>query len=232
MITNRRGVIYLLIFGLLTAGLCGCERKLGSWYPFASPAAEDHGITTPAQRVKNLQELAKKAPTTPDPGQRESICQELAQEIKKEVDANIRSEILRTLAAYGGPTADAVLRVAVRDTDVEVRVIVCNLWGKRTDAQAIEVLSGVLTSDGDRDVRMAAACGLGHSHDPAAARALGSALDDTDPAMRYRAMKALREATGKEIGTDPCDVDRWRQYVKTGEVPPKSLVERMFPWYH
>ena len=99
--------------------------------------------------------------TTTDPGQRESICQELAQEIRKEPDSIIRSEILRTLAAYGGPTADAVLRVAVRDTDADVRVIVCNLWGKRSDAEAAEVLAGVLTSDSDRDVRMAAARGLG-----------------------------------------------------------------------
>ena len=72
------------------------------------------------------------------------------------------------MAAYGGPTADAVLHVAVRDTDADVRVIVCDLWGKRSDAEAAQVLAGVLTSDSDRDVRMAAARGLGHPHDPAA----------------------------------------------------------------
>ena len=232
MIANRRGVICLLIFGLLTAGLCGCERKMSSWYPFATPVVEDHGITTPEQRIKNLRELVKKAPQTTDPGQRESICQELAQEIRKEPDSIIRGEILRTLAAYGGTTADAVLRAAVKDTDADVRVIVCDLWGKRTDAEAVQVLAGVLSSDSDRDVRMAAARGLGHSHDPAAVRALGTALDDTDPAMRYRAMAALRESTGKNIGTDPSDAERWRQYVKTGQVPPLSLAERMFPWYH
>ena len=114
MIANCRGVICLLICGLLTVGLCGCERKLSSWYPFATPVNEDHGITTPEQRMKNLQELVKKAPETKDPGQRESICQELAQEIRKEPDSILRGEILRTLAAYGGPTADAVLHVAVQ----------------------------------------------------------------------------------------------------------------------
>ena len=234
MIANRRGVVYFLIFGLLTVGLYGCERKLSSWNPFATPVNEDHGITTPEQRIKNLQELVKKAPTTTDPGQRESICQELAQEIRKEPDSIMRGEILRTLAAYGGPTADAVLRVAMRDPDADVRVIVCDLWGKRSDkdAEAVQVLAGVLASDSDRDVRMAAARGLGHSHDPVVVRALGPALDDTDPAMRYRAMSALRESTGKDIGTDPSDVDRWRQYVKTGEVPPLSWAQRLFPWYH
>ena len=209
MIANRRGVICLLIFGLLTAGLCGCEQKLPSWYPFAIPVVNDHGITTPTQRdQKSLEELAKKAPETTDPGQRESICLELAQEIRKEPDSIIRGEILRTLAAYGGKTANAVLRVAVKDTDADVRVIVCDLWGKRDDAEAAQVLADVLTSDSDRDVRMAAARGLGHSHDPAAIRALGTALDDPDPAMRHRAMVALHESTGKDYGTDASDPSR------------------------
>ncbi len=130
MSANRRGVVYFLIFGLLTVGLYGCERKVSSWYPFATPVNEDHGITTPEQRIKKLHELVKKAPTTTDPGQRESICQELAQEIRKEPDSIMRSEILRALGAYGGPTANAVLRLAVRDPDAEVRVIACDLWGK------------------------------------------------------------------------------------------------------
>ncbi len=232
MIANRRGTICLLISGLLTAGLCGCEQKLPSWYPFATPVTNDHGITSPSQRIKNLQELAKKAPETTDPGPRESICQELAQEIKKELDSGIRGEILRTMAAYGGPTVDAVMHLAVKDTDADVRVIVCNLWGKRNDAEAARVLAGVLTSDSDRDVRMAAARALGHTHDPAAVRALGTALDDTDPAMQYRAMVALHDSTGAVIGTDPSDVDHWRQYVKNGEVPATSWAQRLFPWYH
>lgn len=231
MIANARGIICLLIFGLLGCGLCGCERKMSSWYPFATPVSEDHGIITPEQRIKNLQELVKKAPQTTDPGQRESICQELAQEIRKEPDSLMRGEILRTLAVYGGPTADAVLHVAVRDTDTDVRVIVCDLWAKRSDAEAAQVLAGMLTSDSNRDVRMAAARGLGHQHDPATVRA-GATLDDTDPAMRFCVMRALRESTGKDIGTDPSDADRWRQYLKSGEVPQKSLAERLFPWYH
>jgi hypothetical protein len=235
MIAKRRGVNCLLIFGLL-AGLCGCEQKLPSWCPFGNHVTDNHGITTPSERKKSLQELVKKAPETTDPGQRESICQELAQQLRKpEPDANMRGEILRTMAVYGGQTADAALRAAAKDWDPDVRVIVCGLWGKRGDAAAVQVLEGVFSSDSDRDVRMAAARGLGHAHDPAAARALAPGLDDPDPAMKHRVMAALEESTGKSLGTDagdPAVIDRWRQYVKTGQEPPVSLAQRIFWWYH
>jgi hypothetical protein len=222
----------LLIFGLLTAGVCGCDQKLPSWYPFASHAVNNHGIITPSERIAVLKEQARKAPEITDPGQREAICQGLEQQIRKgEPNSIIRSEILKTLAAYGGPTADAVLRVAVKDPDADVRIVACNLWGKRSDTPTAQVLADVLTSDGDMDVRMAAATGLGHSHDPIAIQALATALDDKDPAMRYRAMESLQESTGKDYGTDPAALDRWRQWLKTGQEPNVPWTERVFPWY-
>jgi hypothetical protein len=224
----------LLIFDLLAAGLCGCDQKLPSWTPFGTTEVNNHGIITPTERIRVFREQASQAPQIQDPARREAICQDLVMQLKNggkgEPDSIIRGEILKTLAAYGGPTADFVLRKAVQDPDSDVRVIVCTLWGKRSDADAARVLEDVLAGDGDRDVRMAAACGLGQAHDPTAVQALGAALEDTDPAMRYCAMVALQESTGKDLGTDPTAVDRWRQYVKTGQEPPTSLAERVFPW--
>ena len=231
MMANRSGVFYVLIFGLLTAGLCGCDRKLSSFDPFATPVAEEHGFTTPAERILSLQELRKKASKTTDPGERESICGNWR---SRSARSPIRSFAGRSFApwrltAVAPPMS--CLRAAVHDTDTDVRVIVCELWGRRHDAEAAQVLAGVLGSDSDRDVRMAAARGMGHSHE-AVVRPLGLALDDPDPAMRHTAMVALRDSTGQEIGTDPGDVDHWRQYVKSGEVTPKSLAERLFWWYY
>jgi hypothetical protein len=230
MIGNRYGRASLLVFGLLMAGLCGCDRKLPSLDPFSNPPTRLPGVASPSERIRSYRELAGRAPTTTDPAQREAICQDLAQQIRKEPDSILRGEILRVLGAYGGPTAETVLRAAVRDTDADLRVIVCELWGQRTDAEAARVLEGILTSDSDRDVRMAAARALARSRDPIAVRALGTALDDTDPAMQYRAMASLRESTGKDLGSD---VERWRQYVKTGKVPEdQSLAQRFFWWIH
>ena len=128
-----------------------------TWTGLNSPPVTLPGVASPSERIKSLRELTKKAPTTTDPGERESICRDLAQQIRKEPDSIIRGEILRTLAAYGGDTAAVVLHAAVKDTDADLRAIVCELWGHRTDAEAAQVLADVLSSDSDHNVRMAAA---------------------------------------------------------------------------
>jgi hypothetical protein len=226
---KRRGEISVFVLGLLAFSFCGCDEKMPMWTGLGTPPTKLPGVLSPDERIKSLQELAQKAPATIDPGQREAICRDLAQQIRKEPDSILRGEILRTLAAYGGPTATAVLHVAVKDTDADVRKLVCDLWGHRPDSEAAQVLSDVLASDSDKDVRMAAARALGKCHDPNAVRALGAILNDADPAMQYCAMVSLQSSTGKDLGTD---VDRWRQYVKTGEVrDDRSWAQRFFGWY-
>jgi hypothetical protein len=225
---KQRGEISVFVLGLLALVLGGCDEKMPMWTGLGTPPTKLPGVASPAERRASLQDLAQKAATTPDPGQREAICRDLAQQIRKEPDSILRGEILRTLAAYGGPTATAVLRVAVKDTDADVRKLVCDLWGRRPDSEAAQVLSDVLASDSDKDVRMAAARALGKCHDPNAVRALGTILNDPDPAMQYCGMVSLQSSTGKDLGTD---VDRWRQYVKTGEASDNRSWAQKYLWY-
>jgi HEAT repeat protein len=115
----------------------------------------------------------------------------------------------------------------VNDPDADVRVAVCEIWGRRGDAEAAKILAGVLSGDIDRDVRLAAARALGTSRDQIAVTALGTALDDNDPAMQYRAVASLRESTGQDLGND---VNRWREYAKNGTLKPgqpTSLADRV-----
>ena len=63
MNANRSGGIYVLIFGLLAAGLSGCEEKMPSLFPFSTPPSEEHGIITAHARwTRNLQELTEEGP--------------------------------------------------------------------------------------------------------------------------------------------------------------------------
>ena len=148
----------------------------------------------------------------------------MAASIRTEKDPLIRLEIIRTLGRYPGPAADAILKAALSDPEARVRVAACEAWGKRNDAQAVALLSEALRSDVDADVRLAAAKALGETKNPAAVAALGEALTDSDPAMQYRAVLSLKQATGKDLGNS---VERWQQYVK-GERPeePDPVVGR------
>ncbi len=70
------------------------------------------------------------------------------------------------------------------------------------------LLSEVVAQEQEVDVRLAAVRGLGKYHDPRAVQALGSALDDRDPAVQYVAMQSLEKATGRDMGED---VRRWKE---------------------
>ena len=217
----------LMLCGLTVSMAAGCaDLELPSWVPFQGPASDVvPGVTAPRERVEKLKKLSE-ASATATPEQRQQVSEQLATSIKTEKDPLIRLEIIRTLGRYPGPTADAILKAALADSEARVRVIACEAWGKRSDAQAVALLAETLRSDVDADVRLAAATALGETKSPAAVAPLGEALADSDPAMQYRAVLSLKQATGKDLGES---VERWQQYVK-GELPKDStpsLAERV-----
>jgi HEAT repeat protein len=219
--------VLILLCGLTAAAMSGCADLdiLPAWVPFQGPASDQiPGVKTPAERITEIRKLSEKAASN-NAAEKQQIAQQLVGTIRTEKDPLIRLEIIRALGGYPGPDADAVLKAAMSDADVNVRVAACEAMGKRGDSQAVKLLSDALRTDVDADVRLAAAKALGESKNKEAVAALGEALNDSDPAMQYRAVLSLRQVTGKDLGND---VTRWQQYVK-GELPEPtpSLAERI-----
>jgi len=212
---------FLMLIGCLAAGIasgCATGSTPTSWWPLQQQVEERiPGVIPPHERIAGLRQSARQAPRA-TPEQQQRAVAELSSAISNEKDSLVRAEIIRTLGEYRTPEAVPVLKRALSDTDADVRVMACEAWGKRGDAEAAKVLAGALAGDSDSDVRLAAARALGRIKDPAAVAALGEALTDKDPAMQYRAVQSLRESTGKDFGND---VQRWQQYVR-GELPAPS----------
>ena len=222
--------ILFLLFGWVGMTVCGCaDVDVPSWVPFQGPVADAlPGVVTPAERIAELRKLADEAGGK-SAEEKQQISQQLVDTIRKEKDPLIRMEIIRALGKYPGPSADVVLKAALGDVDLHVRIAACEAWGRRGDAQAVKLLSEALHGDVDADVRLAAAKALGETENPEAVAVLGEALEDHDPAMQYRAVLSLKQVTGKDLGNN---VDRWQQYVK-GETPTPapSLAERVRDWF-
>jgi HEAT repeat protein len=183
------------------------------------------GLTPPSERIAALRKMGRKAGWA-NADEQERISGQLAAAFPVEADPLIRLEIVRALAGHPTAAAASTLDAALDDSDADVRIAACKVWGERGGPEGAAKLKGVLASDLDQDVRLAAARALGETGDPAAVSALGEALEDNDPAMQYRAVQSLRSVTGEDFGHD---VDRWRQYVQ-GELParekPEPIVQR------
>jgi HEAT repeat protein len=225
-VSKRLFGLILCLLGIVAAGCSGFDW-VTSWSPFGPKPTESlPGVPSPAQRTEELRSLAKNAESSNEAEKRQVVVQ-LSQTLQNEQDPLIRAEILRALAAYPSVESDRLLRAAMNDPDADVRVVVCEIWATRGNADAATVLGTVLETDSDIDVRLSAARALGEIEDPAAVNALGKALEDVDPAMQYRAVVSLRRITGEDLGND---VNAWRQYVK-GELPqpekPVSIAERL-----
>ncbi len=143
----------------------------------------------------------------------------------------LRAAAVDALAELAVPEADSGLALALKDKDPTVRIAACRAWAQHGGKQAIEHLAEMLGSDTNLDVRLAAAKALGRFKDPTAYEALGLALDDSDPALQYRAVESLKEASGRDFGND---LDAWRRLARGENPGPDTtpyLVRRLQRWF-
>lgn len=111
-------------------------------------------------------------------------------------DATVRARAASALAALSGPLSRAALARALGDSAPDVRVQAVRALRSVDGAGAISALGRVLLSDPDSTVRRAAAQMLGSLPDPAAASALGVAVQDADALVRREIDRALKRRGG------------------------------------
>ena len=215
---------------LLLAMACGCAKNYTpAWQQnltemFSKKQKDKNdGIETPSEYVAKLREWSEEAAEL-SPADQEKRTLELAERLGKEEDPLVRAQILRTLAHYPTASAAAMLTAGMKDRDEDVRIACCEAWGVRKGPDAVKNLTELFSSDTDVDVRLAAARALGETGDASVVPVLGTALENNDPAIQYRAVVSLRKVTGKEYGDD---VNRWRDYVKGNNPPEDSIAARI-----
>ena len=163
---------------------------------------------TADQRIEELAADATKAKAGSHADQVE-FTRKLAEEILQEHDARVRCVILDTVAEFDTPGAKAICTGALEDPDERVRMAACTAWRKRGGPEAVEHLATRYRTDREIDVRLRALRELGELGDKEAVPVLAKALEDSDPAVQYRAVGALKKVSGRDLGDD---VNKWREW--------------------
>ena len=223
--TQMHRIVPLSVFALCGISLCLYGCSMPSWTQSKKSTSSVAGIRAPHERISELREQRKRADQM-SPEAAEQLAVQLGPECGREEDPLIRSEIVLTLGALKSATARQSLLAAGKDPDSKVRIAACKAWSAVGDETASSELARILSSDMDSDVRLAAAKGLGKVGGPHAVTALGTALEDRDPAMQFVAMESLKQTSGQDYGKD---VRLWKQYVQ-GQVPvreEKSVAQRV-----
>jgi hypothetical protein len=126
-----------------------------------------------------------------------------------EPDPAMRAWMVELAAAFDTPDSAAICSGALDDPDPRVRLVACTACARRSGAAAVPLLAARVRDDADLGVRLRALRALGDIADDAALVAVAAALDDSDPAVRTRAVHVLRQRSGRDFGTD---VAAWRAW--------------------
>jgi hypothetical protein len=224
---GRTALSVLLVSAALM--LPSCAKRFGGAWPFGEDQTAElkkYG-PAPVQRVQTMQERAKKLAKA-SPEEKEAFAAEMARQMPNENDFNVRLAVIKMLAQMDTPSARAVLYAGMKDPETEIRVKCCQAWTNKPSPETTHMLAEVLSGDTNLDVRMAAAKALSSARDKEAVAALGQALDDSDPGLRYCVMESLRYVTGKRSIGD--NVEKWREIAKQPDPPigNQRLASRWF----
>ena len=166
---------------------------------------------TLASRKQRLIELVDSAKNG-TAAEQDQVAQHLSKIVENDSIFLLRIEATKLLGQLKSESAIQGLDIATRDADPDVRKAAAAAWKLRGDETAVNRLQGMVASDTNLDVRLAATRALGFSTSPQSLKSLGMVLDDPNPAVRFRATESLAEATGERFGAD---VGAWKKYLAT-----------------
>ena len=186
---------------LTIAPLClllGCQSgPVGSMF-----ASKDRTtFVTPAERSEQARAIAL-ASSGADDAARQEALNELARRIQKESDPLVRETLIDAIAQFEFPLATQVLEAGLNDPDAGVRLQCCQAIGQRGTSSSVAALARAAAGDEEVDVRIAATRALGGVNSPEAVQALTVSLQDSNPALQFAGVEAMRSATGKDYGGD------------------------------
>src|SRR5262245_17904110 len=184
----RIQLILIPLLPLLLGLVGGCQdgpipenRLLNPWARKQWEEDESFGPTY-YKRRDELAAIRAKASRLSD-SERDRLAQEIVDVYGLEPSPAMRSELVRTLAYLPSGTAQTALAAALVDDDPDVRIDACQALTLVKGEESLPLLAKTAQSDEQLDVRIAAVRGLGSYRDEAARQALGTALEDSDPAI-------------------------------------------------
>lgn len=194
-----------VLAAMLAAGCAGWAQRFDA--KKIALDRERYGATAD-QRIKDLAADAAKAKHEGGAAP-EEFTRRLTAALLEEHDPRVRVAILDVAAGFDTPGAVAICKGALDDPDERVRTKACEVWGQRGGPEAVALLAARFDADTDIDVRLKALRELGRLGDEAAIPALARALENPDPAVQYRAVAALKQVSGRDLGDD---VNLWRTW--------------------
>jgi hypothetical protein len=229
---NGFGRAAIALLALVFCALPGCVdgpfSRMAEWNPWYTKQWQKDEAKGPTfhKRFAELRSLQSQASRL-SPEDQAAYINQLAVLIRSDSNPVIRAEVVRTLALFPNQAIIPPLRQALTDEEPSVRIAACRAWGKVGGAEGLQSLAERVSKDENIDVKICAAKELGQFKDQAAVVALGSALEENDPALQYQAMQSLKSCSGRDFGVS---VASWREFVAGRNPPPPespSMAQRL-----
>jgi hypothetical protein len=221
---------FVLLGGGLLISPLGCAEFAGLNPILRRQWREDEKILPSFHtHLKRVRALEHQAATMP-PEELRRVAGELTRLIREDRNTLLRTAAVRSLGAFPLELSREGIQVAATDSEPRLREVATTALGRLGDPASIGMLAAMVQNDDNLDVRLAASQELSRFSDPLAIQALGSALEDPDPALQFRAVQSLQRASGRDYGRD---LELWRAYVR-GENPPEHVptyAERLRNWF-